>query len=73
MLPDKTIKLAYSTLGVGGTLLERMGPEESVSSLWDKIKAEETVNTYEKYIKGLVLLYSLGAIDIHDDLLRKKS
>lgn len=62
MLPDKTIKTSYSLLGIGALMLQKASAAETVSSLWEKVKKEETINSYEKYIKGLVLLYTIGAI-----------
>lgn len=62
MLPDKTIKTSYSLLGIGALMLQKASPSETVSSLWEKVKKEETINSYEKYIKGLVFLYTIGAI-----------
>jgi len=62
MLPDKTIKTSYSLLGIGVLILKRISVDETTSSLWEKVKKEKQVNTYEKYIQGLVLLYSINAI-----------
>jgi len=62
MLPDKTIKTSYSLLGIGAVMLQNASATETVSSLWEKVKKEETINSYEKYIKGLVFLYTIGAI-----------
>lgn len=62
MLPDKTIKTSFSLLGVGALLLQKASATETVSSLWEKVKKEETVSSYEKYIRGLIFLYTIGAI-----------
>lgn len=62
MLPDKTIKTSYSLLGIGALILQRASRRETVSSLWEKVKKDEPTNTYEKYIRGLVFLYSINAI-----------
>lgn len=62
MLPDKTIKTSYSLLGIGALLLQKASQHETVSSLWEKVKRDEPTNTYEKYIRGLVFLYSINAI-----------
>ena len=70
-LPNKTIRLKYSSLGVGAQILSSMTSSETVTSLWDKVRYLDNVNTYEKYINGLVLLYSLGAINVYNGLLVK--
>ena len=70
LLPNKTIKTSYSLLGVGALMLKLASTTETVSSLWNKVKQEETINTYEKYIKGLVFLYTIGAITYENGILR---
>ena len=65
MLPDKTIKTSFSLLGVGALLLQRASENETVSSLWEKVKRDDPTNTYEKYIQGLVFLYSINAISFN--------
>lgn len=62
ILPDKTIKIDYSVVGIGALILNAMGPSDTVSSLWERMKHYEQVNTYEKFISGLVLLFSAGVI-----------
>lgn len=65
MLPDKTIKTSYSLLGVGFLILKKISIEETTSSLWEKVKKEKQINTYEKYIQGLIFLYSINAISFN--------
>ncbi len=69
MLPDKTIKTSFSLIGVGAMLLQKISHSDTVSSLWEKVKREETTNSYEKYIKGLVFLYSIGAIELEHGII----
>lgn len=69
MLPDKTIKTSFSLLGVGALLLQKASATETVSSLWEKVKKEDTVTSYEKYIRGLVFLYTIGAISYERGIL----
>jgi hypothetical protein len=71
LLPNKTIRLEYSLLGVGAAILQGMRDSETMTSLWEKTRKKETVNTYEKFVSGLVFLYSINAIDFDDGLLVK--
>lgn len=71
LLPNKTIRTQYSRVGVGAQILQYMTGPETVTSLWNKVRELETINTYEKFISGLVLLYSLGAVNIEDGILHK--
>ena len=71
LLPNKTIRLKYSQLGVGAQVLRHITGPETVTSLWNKVRDLESVNTYEKFIASLVLLYSLRAININNGILQK--
>jgi len=71
LLPNKTIRLKYSQLGVGAEILQYMTGPETVTSLWNKVRDLENVNTYEKFIAALVLLYSLKAINMNEGILQK--
>lgn len=71
LLPDKTIRLEYSVIGIGAIILQNMGASETVSSLWEKLKTWEEINTYEKFISGLVLLFSIGIIVYNDGVLTR--
>ena len=71
ILPDKTIRIEYSILGIGGIILQHIGATESVSSLWEKVKLKNEINTYEKFVSGLVILFSIGAISYNNGVLSK--
>lgn len=70
-LPNKTIRLQYSTIGIGAQILQFMSKEETVTSLWNKVRDLETINTYEKFISALVVLYALRAVDIKGNMIVK--
>ena len=72
ILPDKTIRVEYSVIGIGAIILQNMNHTESVSSLWEKAKLNSEINTFEKFISGLVVLFSIGAIGYNDGVLSKK-
>ena len=72
ILPDKNIFLSQSLLGVGASLLEKLNSPQTVSSLWEKAQKYSEINSYEKYILTMDLLYLLGIIEFKDGLLRKK-
>ena len=69
ILPDKTIKISYSLLGIGAMLVKKVSNRETVSSLWEKVKNEKEVNSFEKYIRGLIFLYSIGAISFNGGII----
>lgn len=72
ILPDKTIRVEYSVIGIGAIILQSMNYTESVSSLWEKAKLNSEINTFEKFVSGLIILFSIGAISYNDGVLSKK-
>lgn len=71
ILPDKNILLSGSLLGMGANLLNRLQAPQTVSSLWEKVRSQGEINSYEKYILTLDLLYILSLIELQEGLLRK--
>ena len=71
ILPDKTIRVGFSVVGVGAILLQNMDSVETVSSLWSKVKAHEEVGTFEKFVAALVLLFSSGTILYNNGIIEK--
>ena len=71
ILPNKNIYLRHSLLGLGALLLEKFHKGDSVSSLWERVRKNTEINTFEKYILSLDLLYMLQAITIKDGILIK--
>jgi len=72
LLPNKTIRVEYSLLGVGAVILQLMGDGDTVTSLWEKARTKASINTYEKFVSGLVLLDTIGAVHLNNGLLFKK-
>lgn len=71
LLPNKTIKTQYSLIGVGAIILQSMDPSETVTSLWEKLKEFDEINTFEKFVSGLSFLYSVGAIEYSNGIIEK--
>ena len=72
MLPDKTIKIEYSLIGIGAIILRNMNITETITSLWEKHKNYDEINTFQKFVSGLVFLYTIGAIKYNDGVITKK-
>jgi hypothetical protein len=71
LLPNKTIKLEYSLLGVGAAILQVMSNGDTVTSLWDKARQKESINTFEKFISGLIMLNAIGVVYLKNGILTK--
>lgn len=73
ILPDKYIPLERSLLGIGGEMLQRLLTPKTVTALWDQMRDETEVGSYEHYILALDLLYALGAICLDKGLVSRSS
>lgn len=71
ILPNKNIYLRNSLLGLGAIILEKIHTGDTVSSLWERVRTVTEINTFEKYVLTLDLLYLLKALDIHEGILIK--
>jgi hypothetical protein len=69
ILPTKYIPQSESLIGVGATLLGHLDAPSTVSGLWERVKTEPNVGTFERFILASNLLYLIGAIDINNGLL----
>lgn len=73
IMPTKYIKENEALIGVGATLLGFINENGNISSLWENVKHEEFVGTYERFVLALDLLFLLGLVDIHrNEIIRVK-
>nr|WP_321353132.1 ABC-three component system middle component 6 [uncultured Methanoregula sp.] len=72
ILPDKSITLANSLVGLGYTIINNLQNQETISSLWEKTRKSNPALSYEKFILSLDLLYTLDLIILEKGLLKKK-
>lgn len=69
--PDKTIELKYTLLGVGSMVLSELDSPQTTSSLWESVKTNEEIGTFEKFVLTLDFLYLLGLIRINEGLIER--
>jgi hypothetical protein len=72
ILPDKSISLSHSLLGMGSVILAELRIPQTVSSLWEKARAHEEIKSFEKFILTLDLLYMLGLIEFGEGIIRRR-
>lgn len=73
IFPDKNLLLSHSLLGMGAELLTKLKSPQTISSLWEKVRKSGKINSFEKYILTLDLLYLLDLVEFQDGLLLKKN
>lgn len=69
ILPTKYIAQHEALIGVGATLLAHLSGPMTVSGLWERLRSEPNVGTFERFVLASNLLYLIGAIDIQNGLI----
>lgn len=73
IMPTKYIKENEALIGVGATLLGFINENSNISSLWENVKHEESIGTYERFVLALDLLFLLGLVDMYrNEIIRVK-
>jgi len=76
ILPTKHLPESHSLLGIGGAILALLGEREAtVSSLWDQFRnarKEGGLVSFDWFVLGLDLLFTLGTIELDRGVLRRK-
>jgi hypothetical protein len=67
IMPSKYLKEDEALVGVGGILLQSIGGRRNISNLWEDIKINHALATFERFILALDFLFLLGLIDIKDN------
>ncbi|MBR0555485.1 hypothetical protein J5J10_07305 [Ciceribacter sp. L1K23] len=69
ILPTKHIPQNEALLGVGATMLSHLHGPMTVSGLWERLRSEPNVGTFERFVLAANLLYMIGAIDMENGLI----
>ena len=73
-MPSKYLKEDEALVGVGALLLQYIDGSPNLSNLWEDVKNNHSVATFERFILALDFLFLLGLIDIKDNnVMRVKS
>jgi hypothetical protein len=69
ILPTKHIPQSETLIGIGATVLAQLTEPMTVSGLWERLRSEPNVGTFERFVLATNLLFLIGAIDIRDGLI----
>ena len=73
ILPTKHIPQDQALIGIGASLLTHLTKPHTVTSLWEKVRMDSNVGTYERFILGLDLLHILGMITLQNGILTRQA
>lgn len=69
-LPNKYVPVGYSLLGVASFLAEQLRENDTVSTLWDRVREDPRVRTFDRYAEALTLLKAGGILSLDQGVLR---
>ncbi len=73
ILPSKHISEDQALLGVGAVLLNNLEQPQTVTSLWEKVRDNRSVGTYERFVLALDLLHITGVITLSQGMLKREA
>lgn len=73
VLPTKYVPIDFSILGIAAFLMHAMKPNDTVSTLWDRVSDDSQIRTFDRYAAALTLLYACSLISVDAGILRKAS
>ncbi|EER22149.1 MULTISPECIES: ABC-three component system middle component 6 [spotted fever group] len=69
ILPTTLIEEEDTLLRSGTYLLEILGEQMDITSLWKKTKEIQSIETFDRFTLGLVLLFCFGLVDMEENLM----
>ncbi len=73
ILPSKHISEDQALIGVGAVVLRNLERPQTVPSLWDKVRDDRAVGTYERFVLALDLLHITGVISLTQGMIRREA
>ena len=71
ILPSKHISQDQSLIGVGAILIKKINNTQTVTDLWETVREEDEIGTFERFVLALDMLHIAGAIALEDGLIVK--
>ena len=71
ILPSKHIPDEQTLIGVGAILLIELQNPQTVTSLWEKVRTNSSVGTFERFVLALDMLYVIGVITLAEGLIKR--
>ncbi len=71
ILPSKHITEEQTLLGVGAVLLKEVKEPQTVTSLWEKVRSNQAVGTFERFVLALDLLHITGVVSLTNGMIER--
>ena len=69
ILPTKHISARHSILGAGAAILRHLDSPQTLTGVWEQVRALPEIGVYCRFILGVDFLYAIGTIDLADGLI----
>ena len=69
ILPSKHISQDQTLIGIGAILLKEIDRPQTVTSLWETVREEDAIGTFERFVLALDMLHIVGAISLENGLI----
>lgn len=71
ILPSKHISQDQALIGVGAVLLRAIGKPQTVTSLWESVRENASIGTFERFVLALDMLHITGAVTLENGLIAR--
>ena len=71
ILPSKHISQNQALIGVGAVLLKAIDKPQTVTSLWEAVRENASIGTFERFVLALDMLYITEAVTLQSGLIAK--
>ena len=69
ILPSKHISQDQALIGVGAILLKEIDQPQTVTRLWETVREEDAIGTFERFVLALDMLHVIGAVSLENGLI----
>ncbi|WP_294210545.1 ABC-three component system middle component 6 [uncultured Sphingomonas sp.] len=66
ILPDKYTPEEFTLLGASAAIMERIDRPVPIASLWQNVRTDLRVRSFDRFADSLSLLYAIKVIDAQD-------
>lgn len=73
ILPTKHVSLNKSLLGAGAVVLPLLAEPITTTGIWEQVKNAPEIGGYGRFVLTLDFLYAVGAVDMVDGLIARKT
>jgi hypothetical protein len=70
ILPTKHLSPGQSLIGAAAQLLGHLVSPRTVNQLWEAVRSDESVGTFDRFVLALDLLFLMGAVEFAAGRLR---